>query len=248
MKKSIRIDDYGAATKYHEVYSKKMYGVANFWFLKRLNFFKAWAPYPETTAEEMYTLIDILQAYNARATLAVTASWVQNDGSITPFPYKFPALAAAIAHGVQLGILEVASHGLTHCVLYDNAFKPRFNSSNRSAHREFWDWLPYQTHYQHLYQSKKILEDYFCFPITTLVPPGNVYSQKTIDAALDIGFKCINCNTTNQVTGSLNILNNDNVYPLHDRDFLNGNYSLLHDILSLNTETEFVFIRDLCVL
>ena len=122
-KKAIRIDDYGASSKYYEVYSKKFYGLTNFWFLKRLNSFKAWGPYPETTADEMYCLIEFLQYYNAKATLAVTASWVENDSSITPFPLKFPALAAAISYGVQAGIFEVASHGLTHCVLIEQAYK-----------------------------------------------------------------------------------------------------------------------------
>ena len=246
MKKAIRIDDYGASSKYHEVYSKKFYGIPNFWFLKRLKCFKAWGPYPETTDSEMYMLIELLQTYKAKATLAVTAAWVEDDGSLTLFPHKFPALAVAISYGVQLGILEVASHGLTHCVLAENAFKPRFNSSNRSAHREFWDWLPYETHYQHLLQSKSILEHYFMVPITTLVPPGNVFSLKTIEAATNVGFNCINCDLDKSISGSISIFGNHNVYPLHDRDLLFADHRLICDLISSNTDNEFVFVRDLC--
>ena len=245
-KKAIRIDDYGASSKYYEVYSKKFYGLTNFWFLKRLNSFKAWGPYPETTADEMYSLIEFLQNYNAKATLAVTASWVENDSSITPFPLKFPALAAAISYGVQAGIFEVASHGLTHCVLIEQAYKTRFNSSNRSAHREFWDWLPYETHYQHLRQSKTILEDYFRVPITTLVPPGNVFSSKTIDAAINLGFNCINCDSNEHFGRSLPILDNTNIIPLHDRDLLHGNFSSLLELFSSKDDLDFIFVRDLC--
>ena len=62
---------------------------------------------------------------------------------------------------MQDGIIEIANHGLTHCVLIENLFYPRPFSSNRKFHREFWKWLSPEIHKEHIYRSQEILSNYF---------------------------------------------------------------------------------------
>jgi len=126
----LRIDDIGASTKRYEVYSKKMFG--NFLFLKYLPGFKAWGPYDEMDDAQWQKVLDLLIKYSAKLTVGITASWVDRDGDLVPFPEKFPVQAGVIKQGWKEGLLEIASHGLTHCVLGKHL--PRFFSSNRKYH------------------------------------------------------------------------------------------------------------------
>ena len=83
---SLRMDDVGASSKLYEQYSKKLYGLANISFLKRLPYFKAWGPYPELTAFDWSVIANILETYNAKLTVGITASWVSKN--CLPWPYS----------------------------------------------------------------------------------------------------------------------------------------------------------------
>lgn len=102
MKKStmiLRMDDLGAASKRHEVYSKWRLRIAgypvvsgNWLFLKYTAPFKAWARYREMESSDIMALLRILERWQVSMTIAVTACWVEDDGSLTPYPQNFLAL------------------------------------------------------------------------------------------------------------------------------------------------------------
>ncbi|MBI4253675.1 MAG: polysaccharide deacetylase family protein, partial [Candidatus Rokubacteria bacterium] len=140
---ALRLDDVGAASKRHEVYGLTRVRVGtlvvpfpgNFLFLKYLPPIKRWGPYRELSAPEWEGVLAALETAHARMTVAVTAGWVESDGGVTPFPRKFPAAAGVIREGVRRGLLEIANHGYTHCVLRDRLFRPRLFAGNREFHR-----------------------------------------------------------------------------------------------------------------
>ena len=117
-------------------------------FLKYLPWFKAWGPYDEMNDAQWQKVLDLLIKYSAKLTVGITASWVDKDGDLVPFPEKFPAQAHILKQGWKEGLLEIANHGLTHCVVGKHL--PRLFSSNRKYHREFWDWVPREIHFDHL--------------------------------------------------------------------------------------------------
>lgn len=241
MKLALRIDDIGASSKQFEVYSKSALG--NFLFLKYIKSLKAWGPYPELTAEQWTKIFDVIRKFNAKLTVAVTAAWVEKDGQLTPFPEKFPAQAAVLKNACNQGIIEIANHGLTHCVAGKHL--PGLFTSNRKFHREFWDWLDEKTHYEHIEKSQKILEDYFQIKITTLVPPGNVFSDDTVRAAGKFGINLINCYTEAKNIGSVRIIGEENVFAFHDRDIILGGIEWLGKQLRAKSDIEYCFVGEL---
>lgn len=248
---ALRLDDVGAASKAHEVYSKlpSRLGRAGTWgnwlFLKYLPGLKAWGPYKELSARDWYAILEVLERRGAVLTVAITAAWVERDGSLVPFPEKFPAAAAAIRAGIQKGLLEVANHGLSHCVLNGGAYLPRAFSSNRRFHREFWDWVPVEEQERHIAEAQKILIDYFGQSIVTFVPPGNVFSCTTLEIAYHYGLRVLSCQGSGNTQGPLQVVNNREVIGFHDRDIV------LHGVVWLERKIEklsparFVHVRDL---
>src|SRR5262249_57810917 len=101
-----------------------------------------------------------LEAAGAGMPGGITAGWVEDDASVTPFPRKFPAAAAVIRAAAARGVLEVANHGYTHCVLDNDMFRPRLFHGNRPFHRAFYDWLPEAVHREHGTRSPGILQDH----------------------------------------------------------------------------------------
>jgi hypothetical protein len=157
---------------------------------------------------------------------------------------KFPQEAETLKEGLELGLLEIANHGLTHCVVGKHL--PKFFSSNRKYHREFWDWLPRKVHFDHLKRSQNILQDYFETEITTLIPPGNVFCQHTVDAAEANGIDRINCMAENSQSSQVRIIGNESVIDFHDREIvLEGVEWLKRKLESLPEGTEFVFVKEL---
>lgn len=242
---ALRLDDVGASSKYFEVYSKRWYGLGNILFLKKMSYFKAWGPYEELSANDWRTIMSLLRRYGAKLTVAVTAAWVEPDGSLVPYPQKWPEAFRELKCGVDEGLVSIASHGLTHCVLEGRAFLPNAFTSNRRAHREFWDWLPYETHLQHLIHSKNILQDCFHCPIYALVPPGNVFSASTIEAAHHAGFRLINCATESRDVSGLRIIGNENVAAFHDREVVLLGIHWFEQLLASHADKETVFIHEL---
>ena len=242
MRVSLRIDDIGASTKKYEVYSRIPFG--NFLFFKYLKPFRAWGPYREIGADDWGKVFRILQNYSAKLTVAVTAAWVERDGRLIPFPEKFPEEADILKNGVKDGFLEIANHGLAHCVVGEHL--PRLFSSNRKFHREFWDWVPREVHLKHIAASQKILQEWLGTRVTTLIPPDNVYSVDTVDAAEQNGIQRINSHRDLGVETSLEIIGDENVIAFHDREIvLEGTGWLERKLESLPSDTEYVFVRDL---
>ena len=240
MKLALRIDDIGASSKQFEVYSKRPGG--NFLFLKYLPGFRAWGQYKELDVGQWEKVFDVLAEYKAKLTVAVTACWVEKDGQLVPYPRKFPQQAAMLKKAVGDEVIEIANHGLTHCVA--GRHLPRLFSSNRKFHREFWDWLDEKKHYEHMEKSQNILQDYFQVKITTLVPPGNVFSEATIDAAAKNGICCINCQT-DKTHGSMKIIGNKDIFAFHDRELVLYGIDWLRRQLVKNKSAEYVFVREL---
>ena len=237
---SLRMDDVGASSKLYEQYSKKLFGLANFSLLKRLPYFKAWGPYPELSAHDWSVIGDILETYNANLTVGITASWVNRYGDLIPFHIMYPESFNSLHSLVKRNLIKIACHGLTHCVLDRQSFLPKLFSSNRSSHREFWDWLPYSVHYDHLSKSKHLLESIFNCSVDLLIPPGNVFSDKTIDAATQLGFTSINCNTS-LYSSKIRILSNENICAFHDREIQIFGMDWFRDLIHTYSSRDYTF-------
>jgi Polysaccharide deacetylase len=239
---ALRMDDVGAASKRHEVHGLTRLRLAgfslpfpgNFLFLKYLPPIKRWGPYRELTAADWEAVLESLDRARSRMTVAVTAGWVESDGSVVPYPRKFPEASRALLRGVERGLLEVANHGYTHCVLQDGRFRPRLFSGNRMEHREFYDWLPEAVHREHLRISQEILQDFLGRAVDTLVPPGNVLSSKTLAAAAATGISIVSCLGAARwapVPG-LTLVDDARVLAFHDRDIVRGGTPWLERLLA----------------
>ncbi len=209
------MDDVGASSKKFNVYSKSRLG--NFLFLKRVKPFKAWGPYDEISVEQWKKIIELLSSYNFKLTVAITASWVDENNNLIPFPEKFPNQANLLKDAFKNEMIEIVNHGLTHCVVGKHL--PRYFTSVRKYHREFWDWIPDDTQKMHLEESSRILKEWLGNKIDTFVPPGNVYSKYTVEALNELNFSRINssvqldCHYKN-----LKMIDEKNVFAFHDKD------------------------------
>jgi len=250
---ALRLDDVGAASKRHEVYGETRVRVGgvrvpfpgNFLFIKYLPPFRRWGPYRELGPDEWERVMGCLESAGARMTVAITAGWVEDDGTVTPFPRKFPASAERIREGVERGLVEVANHGYTHCVLRDRLFRPRLFASNRQFHREFYDWLPADTHRAHLTRAQDILQEFFHTRVVTLVPPGNVFAAATLEAAAAAGIRYVSCLSPGRLSGvsGLTWVAGRDVVALHDRDLVLGGVDALRRRLAARDAT-FVTVRE----
>lgn len=249
--RALRMDDVGASTKRYEVYSKKSWGIGrarvsgNWLFLKYLPGLKAWGPYRELEADEWRAVIDLLERASASMTVAVTAAWADGSERVTPFPERFPAAAAALREGVRRGRIEIANHGLTHCVLDDDLFKPRWFSSNRPYHREFLPSVPLSVQERHIQRAQDILQQYFETPVVTFVPPGNVYSDATLDIAQRHGLRYVSCATPPRQHGAMTVIGNEDVVAFHDRDLVVGGVGWLGATLDGHPATRFCSVAEL---
>lgn len=247
------MDDVGASSKRYEIYSKALPlpgpagSVGDVLFLKALPPFRAWGPYRELSDAEWGSILDVLRHERSRLTAAITATWVTWNGDLIPFPERFPHQAAIIRRGVDEGLLEVANHGLTHCVLTGRAFRPRWFTGNRRAHREFWPWLPHEVHLEHLERAQRILEDWIGRPIASFVPPGNVFSATTLVAAEAVGLRVVSCRTTPRESGLIKIVGDEHVRAFHDRDIVLGGVESLRRIIAEQRSRGMAmcFVRDL---
>jgi peptidoglycan/xylan/chitin deacetylase (PgdA/CDA1 family) len=251
---ALRMDDPGASSKRYELYGKDYLrlgrmklpfpaAITNFLFLKRIPLWSGWAPYEELTSYQWDEIFGLISRHSARLTVAVTASWVEEDGTLVPYPEKFPQAAAALKRAVRAGLLEVANHGLTHCIVGQH--RPRLFSSNQQYHREFTEMLPRRDHLTHLRDSQQILETWLGEKVVTFVPPGNTFTESTITAAAQCGIKYINCSATTRIAGDIVILSNEGVLDFHDRDVVLNGHDWLERLISKGHGAEFVFVREL---
>lgn len=248
---ALRLDDVGASSKKYEIYSNHSWKVcglsisANWLFLKYLNSFKCWGPYRELIVDEWFGIYDLLEKYGAKLTVAVTAAWVKSNGCLIPFPERFPEEATALKEGLDQGLIEIANHGLTHCVLKNNLFKPKWFSSNRSYHREFWDWLPYDVQKEHINRSQDILQGWFGTDIVTFVPPGNVFTDATLEIAQKYGLRYVSCSKPPKTDNDFVIISGKQVVPFHDRDIVINGIEWLREQLVKRQDKQFCFIGEL---
>ena len=166
--RSLRLDDIGASSKRWEVYSR--WRPANVGPLKWVWPFKAWGPYREMTPKELDNLFAACELHGSRMTVAVTAAWVERDGTLTPYPVKFPEQAMVIKKWADLGIVEVANHGLTHCVRGQH--RPRWLQGNRRWHREFFPGMSKAEMLERVHAAQTILSRWLRKAPMTFVPPG----------------------------------------------------------------------------
>lgn len=223
----IRIDDIGASSKYYNQHArifrlgKRHFSIpgSNLGALKRLPLLKGWGPYEELSANEWANLLVFFQTHKIRPLIGITACWVEPDGALIPFPDKFPEEARVIKQGFEKNIIDLANHGLTHCIV--GKHMPLKFRSNRAYHREFWPELDQDYHMDHIMQSQQILEDYFRTKITAFIPPGNVWSKKTHHALLE----------TNVTRVLANRYMLDDTAPMHKIHFIpdHDNYFVIHD-------------------
>ena len=128
MKKNIalRIDDFGASSKEFEIYTKKFGRFGNYIGLHHFKKYRAWAKYQELETHELKTFINLLSNANCKATLGITASWQLKDGTLVSYPDKFPDNVALIKEVIDADLIEIANHGLTHCVTENFSFTKVF--------------------------------------------------------------------------------------------------------------------------
>ncbi len=216
MKKIVlRMDDVGASSKKFEIYSK--YRLGNFLFFKYYYPFKAMGPYDELSANQWDTIFEILDNHNAKLTVGLTAGWVDKNNNIIPFDEKFPKQTEKIKEGIKKNLIEISNHGLTHCVV--GKHKPKLFSSNRRFHREFWDYLDQDIHDEHIFQSQTLIKNWLGYEPYSFVPPGNVYSPKTLKSLSKTRISIINASKKLDCDfNQIRFVNNDNVFPFHDRD------------------------------
>jgi peptidoglycan/xylan/chitin deacetylase (PgdA/CDA1 family) len=225
---ALRLDDVGAASKAHEVYGLTRVRLGpwslpfpgNAFFLKYVPPIKRWGPYRELAAGDWEAIAEMLQTASARMTVAVTAGWVERDGRVVPYPDKFPAAARALRECARRGLVEIAHHGYTHCVLEGRRYLPHSWKGNRIYHREFHGWVPAATHREHVRRAQDILQDFFGLPVVTFVPPGNVFTRTTLESAAEVGLRYLSCVNADQVTetAGMTAIPDQAVLALHDRD------------------------------
>lgn len=247
-----RIDDVGASSKHFEQYGhnpfrkkllKKLvrHSLKDFWILKKYPPLRKWGKYNELTAKEWETYLTLFKRNNITPIIAITAAWVNRHSNLTPFPDKFPKQAKILKDALQDNIIEIANHGLTHCVVGKHL--PLFNASNRDFHREFWPELDSNIHEEHIKKSQYILENYFEKPITIFVPPGNVWSSKTYQALKMTNIKTIMSNRymidSDDPMDDIEFHNDKNDFAYHDRELkLYGRKWLIEKINQFNCYAE----------
>ena len=129
------------------------------------------------TVEIWDQVMDILKKTNACLTVGITAAWVNKDNSIVPFPEKFPEEAKILKAGLNEGLVEIANHGLTHCVVGKHL--PKMFFSNRKYHREYWDWISRDIHFDHIFNA---LCPLICCRLLKYFSNGNGYIVCTTHA------------------------------------------------------------------
>lgn len=264
----LRMDDVGAASKKNEVHGSIRLGrrrfrkIANVLFLKYIPPIKQWGPYRELAAPEWEAILELLEMRAAKLTVAITAGWVEDDGSVTPFPEKFSDQARIIRRGVDAGRLEVANHGYTHCIVEGGRYRPQLFRGNQPAHREFTDDLPGEKHREHLRFAQDILQGFFGVRVETFVPPGTGFKRETLAAAVEFGIRYVSvsklapkrdwtddrlvfveslpANKPSIVTSH----SGDLVWHFHDRDLVYGGVGHLEEQIERHHGRRFLTIRE----
>jgi peptidoglycan/xylan/chitin deacetylase (PgdA/CDA1 family) len=150
-----------------------------------------------------------------------------------------------LKEGVRRGLIEIANHGLTHCVLDRNLFRPHWFSSNRTYHREFWSWVHPTVQESHIRRSQEILQQYFEVPVVTFVPPGNVYTEKTLEIAGRHGLRYVSCDAPPGRVNGMTVLRTEDVVAFHDRDVVLNGVGWLQSLIARDAHTRFCSVAKL---
>lgn len=159
--RSIRLDDVGASSKRFEYHAPKPW--QNIYPLNHRRLFGLMAPYRELHAHELETIFHTVALAQRVLCVGVTAYWVSRRGSLMAFNRKYPGQAAVIAMYARRGVVEVAAHGATHCVVGQH--RPRWIGSNRYWHRERTPWRD---------EAKRSIESWLELPILRFIEPGEI--------------------------------------------------------------------------
>ncbi len=245
--KILRIDDFFSNTRLFNQHAKTrkinvfllkkipILFFANWLFIKRTKILKGWAPFPEISPKKLLEISNLLQKFDCSATLAITATFLDENSKFIPFFEKYPEQSKIIKDGVRKKIFHIANHGLTHCVVNKKKYLPKLFSSNRKYHREFYNWIPYSIKEDHIIKSNKLLEKYFNIKIDTFVPPGNVWCKDTEEILIKEGIKIIltdkkNINSNKQ---ELKVINYDMI-SIHTKDIVEGSKEYFSNLLKEN--------------
>ena len=239
--KYLRIDDVGASSKKFLIYGHNSFKinhryrrlapafVTNFLFIKHIPFISGWAVYKEMTFNHWINVLNFLERNNAILNVAITACWVEKDGTLTRFDKKYPESAEIIKYGVKRNLLYILNHGLTHCI--PGKHLPLKFRSNQKFHREFSNFLNLKKQILHLERSQEILENIFGNYPKILVPPGNVYNEDTLISLKKVGIKTIQCDRNLRyqpeeeklAIHNIRHIDNSEVEVIHDRDIVKNN-------------------------
>lgn len=249
----LRMDDVGAASKRHEVYGVTRLPLGplripfpgNVLWLKYLPPFKRWGPYRELGAGDWRQILAMLSEAGARLTVGVTAAWVEDDGTLTPFPTKFPDVTEVLREGVRARLLEIANHGLTHCLLTAGAFRPKAFRGNRPFHREFYDFIPPEVQDRHIARAQDVLSNAFRTPVVTFVPPGNLLQPVTVEIARRHGIRFLSYRAPSRTDGVLPVVGDDAGVAFHDREVVLHGIGWLRAALDTLRGRPVLFVREL---
>lgn len=238
---AFRMDDIFASSKQFEVYGREDMPVfSNLLFMKYLPGFRKRLPYREISVNEWKNIFDILKISQARLTIGITAAWVEKKSTLVPFFKKFPEEAEVLKLAMREGLIEIANHGYTHCVV--GRHLPRPFSSNRMYHREFWDWVSQDVQEEHIRVSQELLEGYFGCKVVTFIPPGNVWTQDTEKIAIDHGLKFL---STNKPGTLMRYAGGDSVVAFHDLDIRANGLNWLESLIEKHKDKKIVTVREL---
>jgi predicted deacetylase len=248
---SVRIDDIGASAKKFNSHIKfrfqlgknsiRIPRILNIGPLKTCNILKGWAPYNELKEDEWIKALSLFEKFNIIPIIAITATWVEQDSRLIPFPIKFPRQADLLKNFLKNKKVIIANHGLTHCI--PGRHTPLFWGSNQFYWREFYPFLEKETHHHNITRSQKILETFFEEPIRIFVPPGNIWSKHTYLALRETNIKKIIANRymadcEDQMPDIDFINDKKGLLNIHDREIkLYGSKWLEKQIKAISLET-----------
>ncbi|MEC8299458.1 MAG: polysaccharide deacetylase family protein [Pseudomonadota bacterium] len=232
--KLLRMDDFGACSRVYEKHSSKFFGLLDFYPLYHRRLLGSWGPFRELSVEEIVEIATILGERNVMMLFCITAGWPCINGGIAKFHEVFPEQSKKIKEYAQLGIFQIANHGLTHCVLEDPRYRRPGIFGNRDRHREF---LPERSN-KHLQESielsQQIISDYFEAEPQILVPPGHAISSRVFPYLYDSGIEAVASGSShlpNIKFRNMQILNGENFEVFHTRDIVLRGTDFLAEVL-----------------
>jgi hypothetical protein len=246
-KVAFRMDDVGSASKIYAQYSYHS-RLMNIGPLKIIKRYKGWAPYDELSASQLSYICEMLDCTSSKLTVGITATFVEKCGSLIPYYEKFPKQLEILKIGVDNQLIQIANHGLTHCIVENRKFLPKFWTGNGRHHREFLATEPDWRHWYNLIESQKILFESFGYYPKVFVPPGNMYTKATIEAAEYLGFEFFNCAGAmpHHQDLKMRVLGNENVIDFHDKEVSELGLGWFKEKIIVESQhSQLVFVSDL---